>query len=101
MDGNRNYREELYVSGKELLETIKRLVSAGNARAIVVWSEAGKKLLEIPLTAGVAIGGAAVLLAPFVAAIAAIAAMAGKVRLEVIPREPADKDDDFPHNAEP
>ena len=97
-DEKRTVSEEIFVTGKELLETIKRLVTAGNVRSVIVWSEEGKKLLEIPLTAGVAIGGVAFLLAPFIAAIAAIAAMAKKVRIEVVPRNPDDKNGDNPDN---
>lgn len=94
MDENKkNISEEMLVTGRELLETIKRLVSSGNARSVIIWSEEGKKLLEIPLTAGVAIGGAAFLLAPFMVAIAGIAAMAKKVRIEVVPRAHGDDDD--------
>ena len=91
--------EEIFVTGRELLETIKRLVSAGNVRSVIVWSEEGKKLLEIPLTAGVAIGGVAFLMAPFIAAIAAIAAVAKKVRIEVVPRDHG-KDDMDDHNVD-
>jgi phosphatidylserine decarboxylase len=76
--------ERLSVAGHEVFETIKRLIAAGNVRKVILWSESGKKLLEIPLTAGVALGGAALVLAPFAAAIAAIAGVAAKVRLEVI-----------------
>jgi hypothetical protein len=83
----KSFSEKLSVAGGELLDTIKRLIAEGNARSVILWSESGKKLLEIPLTGGVALGGAAIVLAPFVAAIAAIAAVATKVRLEVIRKE--------------
>lgn len=89
--------EEIFVTGRELLDTIKRLVNAGNVRSVIIWSEEGKKLLEIPLTAGVAIGGAAFLLAPFLAAIAGIAALAKKVRIEVVPRVPGEPDSESNH----
>jgi hypothetical protein len=87
----RNLREELWVTGHELKDTITRLVNEGNARRLVVWGEDGKKLLEIPLSGGVAIGGAMVLLAPFLASIVAVAALVKKVRVEVI-RDPGDGD---------
>jgi hypothetical protein len=85
-----NLREELWVAGHELKDTITRLVSEGNARRLIVWSEEGKKLLEIPLSGGLAVGGAVVLLAPFIAGIVALAAVVKKVRVEVIrdPEEP-------------
>lgn len=89
-----NLREELWVAGHELKDTLSRLVAEGNARSLIVWSEGDKKLLEIPLSGGVAIGGALVLMAPFLAAIVGIAAMVKKVRIEVIRDKP--KDDDSP-----
>jgi hypothetical protein len=82
-----SFTEKFTVAGNELIDTIKRLISAGNIRKLILWSESGKKLLEIPLTAGVALGGAAVLLAPFLTAIAAVAAVATKVRVEIIKEE--------------
>mgnify|MGYP001810454637 FL=1 len=50
-------------------------------------------MLEIPLSGGLAVGGALVLIAPFLAAIVGIAAMVKKVRVEVI-RHPGDGDND-------
>jgi|GEM_PF-2547786 len=82
-----SFTERITVAGSELLDTIKRLIKAGNVRKVILWNESGKKLLEIPLTAGVAIGSAALILAPFMAAIAAIVGVAAKVRVEVIKDE--------------
>jgi hypothetical protein len=79
-----SFTEKLTVAGAEVVDTIKRLIQAGNVRKVILWSEAGNKLLEIPLTAGVAIGGAALLIAPFITAIAAVVGVAAKVRIEVI-----------------
>ena len=79
-----NLREELWVSAHDLKDTILRLVKEGNARSLIIWNEDGKKLLEIPLTGGLAVGGALVLLAPFLASIVAIAAIVKKVRIEII-----------------
>ena len=90
-DGS-NLREELWVAGHELKDTLTRLVTEGNARSVIIWSENDKKLLEIPLSGGVALGGALVLLAPFLAAIVGIAAMVKKVRIEVIRDTPKDGD---------
>ena len=83
----RSFSEKISVAGGEVLDTIKRLIAEGNVRSVILWSESGKKLLEIPLTGGLALGGAAIILAPFAAAIAGIAAVATKVRLEVVRRD--------------
>jgi hypothetical protein len=80
--------EELWVGAHELKDTIVRLVKEGNARSLIIWNEEGKKLLEIPLTGGLAVGGALVVLSPFLAAIVAIAAVVKKVKVQVIRDEP-------------
>ncbi|TNE72661.1 DUF4342 domain-containing protein [bacterium] len=62
--------EEITVTGKELLETIKSIVSDGNVRRIVVKNKKGKILIEIPLTVGVAgLGAAIYVLGAFIPAI--------------------------------
>jgi hypothetical protein len=43
------------VSGTDLLDKLQELIKEGNVRHIVVKDESGKQLLDLPLTAGVAI----------------------------------------------
>ena len=71
--------EEHKVSGGELLDKVKQIVREGNARKITIKSEAGKVLLEIPLTLGVV----GVVLAPVWIAIGTIAALAGRYTVVV------------------
>ncbi len=63
--------EEFKVKGEQLLVKLKDLVHQGNIRRIVIANDAGRTLVEIPLTVGVV--GA--LLAPVAAAVGAIAAV--------------------------
>jgi len=63
--------EEFQVNGDELIAKIKELVHEGNIRRVIIKNEAGRTLIDIPLTLGVV--GA--LLAPQLAAIGAIAAL--------------------------
>jgi len=79
--------------GSELVETVKKLVSEGNVRSLIIRKEDGKKLLEIPLTAGVAVGGAAVIFAPVLAALGAMAALLSNVKIEVIRESETGKED--------
>jgi hypothetical protein len=79
--------EELLIAGQELLQTIKRIISEGNAKSIRIRSEDGSILLEIPMNTGLALGGAMVLLAPFLAAVTGIIALHKKVRVEIIRKE--------------
>ena len=71
--------EEHKVSGDDLLKKVKQIVKDGNARKITIKSEAGKVLLEVPLTLGVV----GVVLAPVWIAIGTIAALAGRYTIVV------------------
>lgn len=64
--------EEIKVSGTKLKEKIKEIIKEGNVRRIIVRNPAGRTLIDMPLSAGVA---GAVLL-PLWAAIGTIAALA-------------------------
>jgi hypothetical protein len=78
--------ESFSVSGDKLMDEIKRLVKEGNARKITVKNDAGKTLLEIPLSMGLV----GVVLLPFYAAIGAIAALATRCTIVVERRETSD-----------
>lgn len=71
--------EEFTVNGEELLGKVKSLINEGNIRRIIIKDEAGKVLVELPLTLGVV--GA--LLAPVLAAVGAIAALVTKCTIVV------------------
>lgn len=72
-------REEFKVSGEEILAKVKKIIEQGNARKIIIKSEKGETIAEFPLTVG-AIG---VLIAPILAAVGAIAALATKCTIIV------------------
>jgi hypothetical protein len=76
-------REEFTVSSDDLIEKVQQLLHEGNVTRIIIKDEKGKTLLEIPATIGV-IG---VLLAPWLAALGAIAALATNCRIVVERRE--------------
>lgn len=71
--------EHLRVRGHALAEKAKELIHEGNVRRIIVKNDQGHTVLEVPVTAGVI----AVIAAPVVTAIGAIAALAGEWRIEV------------------
>lgn len=72
-------KEEFKIDGDKMVAKIKELVHEGNIRRVIIKSEDGKSLLEIPLTIGVA---GAVLL-PIWVALGAIAALAAKYTIVV------------------
>jgi len=71
--------EEFSVSADNLIEKVKELLHEGNVTRIIVKDEKGKVLLEIPATVGV-IG---VVLAPWLAALGVIAALATNCKMVV------------------
>jgi hypothetical protein len=92
---DRDWTEELTVTGQELVERIKKLVAEGNVRRLIIRKPDGETLLEIPLTAGVVAGGAVTIVAPVLAALGALAALLAEFRVEVIhTSQPDDEGDD-------
>ncbi len=75
--------EEFKVSGDDLMDKVKDLVNEGNVRRILIKTDQGQTLLEIPLTVGLVGGAVGVVLFPFVAAIAAIGALVAKLTLVI------------------
>lgn len=72
-------QEEFAVSSGDLVNKVKSLLHEGNVRLIIVKDEKGRVLLEIPVTVGIV----GVLLAPWLAALGAIAALATRCTIVV------------------
>ena len=71
--------EEFRLNGGEILNKVKEIVHEGNVRRIILKDEHGKTFMEIPLTVGVV--GAIV--APILAAVGAVAALASNLTIVV------------------
>jgi hypothetical protein len=71
-DKEKSNQESFKVSGNELLSKIKEIIKEGKTRKVIIKNEKDETIMEFSLTMG-AIG---VVLAPQLAAIGAIAAMA-------------------------
>ncbi len=78
-DKKKTRSEEFKLQGSEVIDKIKELFHEGNIRRIILKDENGKTFIEIPLTIGVV--GAA--LAPVLAAVGAIAALAARMTIVV------------------
>ncbi|MFT3944555.1 MAG: DUF4342 domain-containing protein [Ancrocorticia sp.] len=78
-----SWTERIEVASEQVIDTLKKLVSEGNVRRVTLRKSNGKKLISVPMTAGAAIGGVAVLAAPMITAIAAVTALVTKVTLEI------------------
>lgn len=73
-------KEEFMVDGKDVVDTVKKIIKEGNARKIIIEKEDGKELMTIPLTFA-AVGA---VFAPVLAAIGAMAALLTKCKIIVI-----------------
>ena len=71
--------EEFRVDGGEILNKVKEIIHEGNVRRILLKDERGKVFMEFPLTVGVV--GAIV--APVLAAVGAVAALASNLTIVV------------------
>lgn len=71
--------EEFKVSGEDVVRKVKELIREGNIRRLIIKNEAGKSLVEFPLTVGVV----GVALLPMLAAVGAIAALLTKCTITV------------------
>jgi hypothetical protein len=80
----RTWSEEIEIASGELVDFVKRMIAQGNVRRLIISRDSGEKLLEIPLTAGVIVGGALTLFSPVLAALGALAALVASVKVEVI-----------------
>jgi len=76
-------REEYTVSADNLVDRVKELLHEGNVTRIIVKDMKGKELLEVPATIGV-IG---VVLAPWLAALGVVTALATNCKIVVERRE--------------
>jgi hypothetical protein len=75
--------EEFKVKGEDLLGKVKELIHEGNIRRIIIKNESGETYIEIPLTLGVV----GMVVAPVLAAVGAIAALASNFTIEIIKKE--------------
>jgi hypothetical protein len=75
--------EEMKVKGEDLLKKVKELIHEGNIRRIIIKKETGETYFESPLTLGVV----GVVVAPVLAAVGAIAALASNFTIEVVKKE--------------
>lgn len=74
---------EFKVKGEDLLRKVRELINEGNVNRIIIKDNTGKTYLEIP----VALGLIGALIAPILAAVGALAALAADFTIEVIRKD--------------
>ncbi|WP_159498344.1 DUF4342 domain-containing protein [Microbacterium sp. 18062] len=88
MTDDKTTYEEFKVSGENLLTKVRELIREGNVRRVFLKNEEGETLLEIPLTAGLAVTVLTAAFAPVLVAVGAVAALLTQVTVGVERREP-------------
>jgi repressor of nif and glnA expression len=83
-EGEGTFTEQIEIAASELVDRTKELIEEGNVRRIIIRSQDDEVLLEVPLTAGVVVGGAVTIVAPVLAALGALAALLTRVKIEVV-----------------
>jgi hypothetical protein len=81
------WTENIEIAGSELVDRTKELIAEGNVRRLIICNQDDEKMLEVPLTTGVVVGGAFTVLAPILAALGAMAALLARVKVEVVRTE--------------
>jgi phage-related minor tail protein len=74
---------EFKVKGEDLMRKIRELINEGNVNRIIIKDDSGKVYIEIPVTLGV-IGA---IIAPVLAAVGALAALAADFTIEVVRKD--------------
>jgi hypothetical protein len=76
----KEWKEEFSVSGAELMDKVKKLIHEGTATKIILKTESGHTIIELP----VVVGAVAVVLAPVLAAVGAVAALVTRCTVVVV-----------------
>lgn len=80
----RTFTEKIEVAGKNLVGTIQKLLTDASVRNIIIRNAQGRQLLSIPMLVGVGGGALAVLVVPWLTAVAVIGGVIAKVKVEVV-----------------
>ena len=76
--------ENKSIKGGELIGYIKTLIKKGNVRRLIIKKPSGKKMLEVPLSAGIGVVGVLTIFAPVLVAISSVAALVAEFKVEII-----------------
>ena len=90
------FTEQIEIAASDLVDRTKELIEEGNVRRIIIRNQDDEVLMEVPLTAGVVVGGAVTIVAPVLAALGALAALLTRVKIEVIRTKQDGTEDDRP-----
>lgn len=78
------FAEEIEVAVDGLSDRVKELIQEGNVRRLIICKDNGDKILEIPMTAGVAVGSVLAIIWPVLAALVAMTGLLSRIKIRVI-----------------
>jgi hypothetical protein len=81
---SRNQMEKTQEKYEEILGVVKKLVKKGNLRRLIICKPNGEFFMEIPLTAGVVVGGIFLFFTPTLLALGALIALFKQVKVEIV-----------------
>ncbi|MCC6617118.1 MAG: DUF4342 domain-containing protein [Anaerolineae bacterium] len=87
-EGKKTFTEQIEVTGSQLVDQFKEIIEQGNVRRVIIKTQDGKTLLEIPLTVGAAIGGTLLIFNPWLAMLGALGALVARVTIEIVREAP-------------
>ena len=83
MTDTKSRYQEFEVAGDDLVTRVREIIREGNVSRLFLKRVTGETILEIPLTAGVAVTAVGAVFAPVLVAVGAVAALSGQVTIGV------------------
>src|SRR5918998_5175683 len=83
-ENEHTFTEKIEIAASDLVDRTKELIEEGNVRRLIIRNEDDEVLMEVPLTAGVVVGGAVTIVAPVLAALGGLAALLTHAKIEVV-----------------
>lgn len=80
-------REEFWVRGNEMVDKVKEIIKKGNVTRVIVKSEDGRTLVEIPMTVGLV----GTVIAPYAAILGGLAAIVTRCKIIIEHPEPTEE----------
>ncbi|MBL8161626.1 MAG: DUF4342 domain-containing protein [Anaerolineae bacterium] len=80
----KTFSEQIEVAGNDLVGRVQDLVKEGNARRLIIRNAENEVMMDINLTVGAVAGGVVVLGAWWIAALAVIAGLVARVKIEIV-----------------
>jgi len=78
-----NRVEEFKLNSGSVIDKVKELVKKGNVRKIIIKTDSGRSLVEIPLSVGVGVGTVGMITAPLLTVLGVVGVFAARLTIVV------------------